>query len=140
MKVHVLDANALYRFLLDEPGAELVGRLFEQANHAGRPLQMSVVNWGEVYYAIARAEGFAATDSVFDRVRLLPLSLVDADEVVTKRAAQLKAGYGLPYADCFAAASAEPDGIVVTADTKNFSKIPGLRILALPRHIRKDVI
>ena len=65
---------------------------------------------------------------------------MDADEVVTKRAAQLKAGYGLPYADCFAAASAEPDGIVVTADTKNFSKIPGLRILALPRHIRKDVI
>jgi predicted nucleic acid-binding protein len=136
MKVHVLDANALYRFLVGETGAELVGQLFEQANDEGQPLLMSVVNWGEVYYAIARSEGFAETDKVFDRVRLLPIKILDANETLARRAAQLKAGYGLPYADCFAAATVGQQDVLVTADTKDFKKIPGLHILPLPQHKR----
>ena len=55
MKVHVLDANALYRFLTGGPGADMVGRLFREGRDAEQPLRMSVVNWGEVYYTIARA-------------------------------------------------------------------------------------
>ena len=31
MKSHVLDANALYRFLMDQPGADLVEGLFKRA-------------------------------------------------------------------------------------------------------------
>ena len=104
MKTHVLDANALYRFLTGGPGAEVVSRLFREARDANEPLRMSVVNWGEVYYTIARSEGFTETDRVMDRVRMLPLTILDADELVTTRAAKLKAGHGLPYADCFAAA------------------------------------
>jgi predicted nucleic acid-binding protein len=46
----------------------------------------------------------------------------------------LKAGYGLPYADCFAAATLESSGILVTSDAKDFRKIPGLHILRLPEH------
>ena len=46
----------------------------------------------------------------------------------------LLAGYGLRYADCFAAAIAEKDTIVVTSETKDFKKIPGLHILPLPDH------
>jgi predicted nucleic acid-binding protein len=95
---------------------------------------MSVVNWGEVYYTIARARGFSETDRVMERARMLPLSILDADEPMTMRAARLKAGYGLPYADCFAAAAADNGDILVTADAKDFKKIPGLRILSLPEH------
>jgi len=50
VKVHVLDANALYRFLIGGPGADIVNRLFKEARDADQPLRMSVVNWGEVYY------------------------------------------------------------------------------------------
>ena len=132
MKVHVLDANALYRFLTGGPGADVVSRLFREARDAEQPLRMSVVNWGEVYYTIARAQGFTETGKIMDRVKMLPLTILDADQSVTTKAARLKAGHGLPYADCFAAATAGISDVLVTSDAKDFRKIPGLHILALP--------
>jgi predicted nucleic acid-binding protein len=134
MKIHVLDANALYRYLIGGPGAETVSRLFREARDAEQPLHMSVVNWGEVYYTIARVQGFTETSKIMERVKMLPLAILDADEAVTTRAARLKAGHGLPYADCFAVASAAKGDVVVTSDAKDFKKIPGLQILALPEH------
>jgi predicted nucleic acid-binding protein len=138
MKVHVLDANALYRFLTGGPGANIVNRLFKEARDAEQPLRMSVINWGEVYYTIAKAEDFAETVRIMDRVKLLPLAVLDAGEGVTARAAQLKAGHGLPYADCFAAATAAKEHVLVTSDAKDFKKIPGLHILPLPEHKTKN--
>jgi predicted nucleic acid-binding protein len=134
MKAHVLDANSLYRFLTAGPGADIVSRLFKQARDAEQPVRMSVVNWGEVYYTIARAQGFPEAAKIMDRVKLLPLVVLDADEAVTARAAKLKAGHGLPYADCFAAATAEPNAVLVTSDAKDFRKVPGLHLLPLPEH------
>jgi predicted nucleic acid-binding protein len=134
MTFHVLDANALYRFLTAGPGADVVSRLFKEARDAERPVRMSVVNWGEVYYTIAKARGFAETAKIMERVQLLPLVILDAGQPVTTRAARLKAGHGLHYADCFAAATAETDGVLVTSDAKDFRKIPGLHLLALPSH------
>ncbi len=132
MKVHVLDANALYRYLTGGPGAEVVSRLFRDARDAEQPLRMSVVNWGEVYYTIARSTGFLETAKIMERVKMLPLAILDAEELTTTKAAKLKAGHGLPYADCFAAATVGAGDILVTSDAKDFRKIPSLRILALP--------
>jgi predicted nucleic acid-binding protein len=132
MKAYVLDANALYRFLTGGPGAEIVSRLFKEARDAKQPLHMSVINWGEVYYTIAKAQGFAETAKIMDRTKMLPLALLDADEAMTIRAARLKAGHGLPYADCYAAASVTPEAVLVTSDAKDFKKVPGLRVLPLP--------
>lgn len=134
MKVHVLDANALYRFLMDQPGADVVERLFKQARDANSALMMSVVNWGEVYYNIARKKGFQHAQEFMARVRLLPVSVIAADEPITETAARLKAGHGLPYADCFAAAVTGKENVLVTADAKDFKKIPWLQILALSQH------
>ena len=134
MRRYVLDANALYRYLTGGPGAELVSRLLKEARDTSQPLRMSVVNWGEVYYNLARARGFAETDRLMERVRLLPVAIVGADEAVTTRAARLKAGHGLHYADCFAAALVEADDVLVTSDSKDFRKIRELQVLALPSH------
>ncbi len=138
MKLYVLDANALYRFLIGGPGAETVSRLFKEARDAEQPLRMSVINWGEVYYTIAKVEGFAETARIMDRVRLLPVAVLDADETVTARAAQLKAGYGLPYADCFAAATVGKNDVLVTSDAKDFKKLPSIHVLPLPEHKKKS--
>jgi ribonuclease VapC len=134
MKGHVLDANALYRFLLNQPGAEVVEGLFKRARDANTTLMISVINWGEVYYNIARREGFRNAQEFMSRVRLLPISVISADEPITEAAAQLKTGHGLHYADCFAAAIAGKANFLVTADVKDFKKIPWLKILALPPH------
>src|ERR1700693_281910 len=134
MKTYVLDASALYRFLTGGPGADIVSRLFREGRDAEQPLRMSVVNWGEVYYTIARAQGFKEADKIMERGKVLPLTILDADEVVTNQAPRLKAGHGLHYADCFAAAMAGTGNVLVTSDVKDFKKIPGLRLLALPEH------
>jgi predicted nucleic acid-binding protein len=137
MKGHVLDASALFRFVTDGPGAEIVERLMQEARDEGSCLRMSVVNWGEVYYALARARGFVETSRVMERVKLLPLTILDADQTLVTRAAHLKAGCGLPYADCFAAASTGKGEVLVTSDAKDFRKVPALDLLALPQHSGK---
>jgi uncharacterized protein len=134
MKTYVLDASALYCFLTGGPGADVVAALFRESRDAEQSLRMSVVNWGEVYYTIARARGFAETARIMERVEMLPLEILDADGPTTTEAARLKAGHGLPYADCFAAATASSGQILVTSDVKDFKKIPNLRILPLPEH------
>jgi len=134
MKLHVLDANALYRYLTGGPGAGIVNGLFKQAREANQSILMSVVNWGEVHCAIAKAEGFAQAARIMDRVLLLPLTVMNADKLVTISAAKLKAGHGLPYADCFAAATAGSEGVLVTADAKDFRKVLWLRTEPLPEH------
>jgi predicted nucleic acid-binding protein len=68
------------------------------------------------------------------QVRLLPLSIVIADEKLTEIAAQLKSGYKVPYADCVAAALAGRTNVLVTADVKDFKKISWLQLVALPPH------
>jgi len=134
MKCHVLDANALYRFLMNQPGADVVEGLFKRARDANATLLLSVINWGEVYYNIAMKRGFKEAREFTGQVRLLPLTVINADEPITEAAAQFKAGYGLPYADCFAAAITGKGNILVTADVKDFKKIPWLQVLPLPQH------
>jgi len=139
MKTYVLDASALYRFLTGGPGADVVSGLFRNGRDAEQPLWMSIVNWGEVYYTVARAQGFTEAGKVMERAKMLPLAILDADESVTTQAARLKAGHGLPFSDCFAAATAANGHVLVTSDVKDFKKIPGLQILALPEHRRKAI-
>ena len=134
MKRMVLDASAVMTFFENRPGADKVEDLIHLGLADKRQLLMSVVNWGEVYYTIARARGLPEAARIMERVKLLPLAVLDADEAVTARAAKLKAGYGLPYADCFAAATAETNGVLVTSDAKDFRKVPGLHLLPLPEH------
>ena len=134
MRSHALNASALYRFLLNEPGAEVVAGLFKRARDADATLMISVINWGEVYYGIARRRGLRVAQEIMAQVRHLPLRVINADEPITEAAARLKSGHGLPYADCFAAVIAGKTNVLVTADVKDFKRIRWLKILALPPH------
>ncbi len=54
MATKVLDSWALIAFFEDEPAAEAVEKILEQATAEKHKLLMSVVNWGEVYYNTMR--------------------------------------------------------------------------------------
>ena len=136
MKTHVLDANALYRFLYRGPGFETVRGILKEAFQVQTPVLMSVINWGEVHYTMVRQIGIRNATATLRELQQLPLKIREADLDQTKMAAELKASYGLPYADCFAAALAGKTGIVVTADVKDFAKIPWLQTVPLPPHGR----
>jgi predicted nucleic acid-binding protein len=137
MKTYVLDASALVAFFEDRAGAEKVEELLARAAEAKRPLLMSVVSWGEVYYSVWRAvagrhgdssspgsgtAGEPAAEAIARRIAQLPIQIVDADLQLTALAASLKAQHQLPYAACFAAALAQSrQAALVTAD-RDFSE------------------
>ncbi len=132
MRRHVLDANALYRFLTAGEGGETVRELLEDAVRNNSPVLMSVINWGEVYYTIARHEGYKKADAAMREAENSPIVVVEVDMAQAEAAGRIRAGYGLPYADCFAAVLAGKDGILVTSDVKDFKKVPWVRTLPLP--------
>jgi predicted nucleic acid-binding protein len=119
----VLDASAVMTFFLNRPGADKVEQLLERAAVGACQLFMSVVNWGEVYYSVWRAEGEATAQNIAAEIAQLPIDLVPATYVLTKLAAELHARHKLPYADCFAASlAATRDAPVATADT-DFARV-----------------
>ena len=125
MPTKVLDAYALLAFLLDEPGADTVRGLLIDAVAGKDALAMSVVNLGEVWYAIARAISPAAADQYLQRIRGMGVEIVDADWEITRQAALFKMPGKISYADCFAAALAKRlDAEVVTGD-KEFKVLEG---------------
>jgi predicted nucleic acid-binding protein len=102
----VLDSWALLCYLEQEPGFEKIIDLFEKAVESSKPLFMCVVNWGEVYYQIARRFGDTKAQDIEQLIETLPIKLVEANKDLTREAARIKAIKRMAYADCFAIALA----------------------------------
>lgn len=121
----VLDSYSVIAYLENEPGADRVGQLIKQARDRERPLLLSVVNWGEVYYIACRAGGKAAADKAMQSLETLPIELVDADRDMALAAAQLKAAHRMSYADCFAAALAKRRKAELVTGDHEFKEVEG---------------
>ena len=112
MAAKILDASAVMIFLQDEPGADGVRSLLLKAEEGAVKLVMSVVNLGEVWYAIARVKSPETADQYIQQIRGMAIDIVDVDWQLARQAAVYKA-----YADCFVAALAQSrKGEVVTGD------------------------
>lgn len=123
MKRFVLDSSALLTLLLDRPGADKVGDLMEQALAGRRELSMSVINWGEVYYSVWRDRGPGFAHHFLKAIAQLPVALLPVDLDLTRQAAEFKANYNLPYADCFAAALAFERHATLATSDQDFTSI-----------------
>ena len=102
----VLDSRALLCYLEREPGFEKMIELFEKAVETSKPLLMCIVNWGEVYYHVARRHGEQKAREIEQLIETLPITLIDADKNLTREAARTKTTKRMAYADCFAVALA----------------------------------
>jgi predicted nucleic acid-binding protein len=134
MKVYVLDANAALRYLVNGPGGDKVETLIDRAAKGEIKVFMSVVNWGEALYTLARTTGF--TQATADLRSLgLAIEFMPANQAQAEVAAGIKLRYKLGYADCYAATLAiQLSATLVTADPE-FAKLgKQIRILALPPH------
>ncbi len=67
---------------------------------------MCIVNWGEVYYQVARRFGEQKAQEIEKLIQTLPITLVEADKALAREAARVKATKRIAYADCFAVALA----------------------------------
>lgn len=133
---YVLDANALLSFIEESPGAvEKVRHLLTEALRRHRPLLMSAVNWGEVFYIAWKRHGESKARQTEEQLQHLPIVVMPADRERATSAGALKQKYGLGYADAFAAELAMERGAwLVTADPE-FTKIgKALSLYSLPRH------
>ena len=97
--------------------------LIDQAIQGKVQLLMSVVNWGEVYYSTWRYRGYDAATLVSAEIAKLPIEMEDANFEATRMAAEMKARYRLPYADCFAASLARRKGATVVTSDRDFKSV-----------------
>jgi uncharacterized protein len=113
----VLDSWALIAWIRDEPSAEVVDHLLNQAERQKLLLHVSWIHIGEVYYMLARKAGVSTAELFLAKVPLLPVRLHSPNPVMVVQAARLKASHRISYADGFAIAFAiETGASVVTGD------------------------
>ena len=128
---YVLDSYALLAFFEAETGSDRVKNILEAAEAGKCRVNMCVVNLGEVVYITERERGLQKAQEVIARIDELPVTIGNADKVLTLAAAHLKTVCPISYADCFAAALAiQKGGILVTGDPE-FRKVKpdcGLRV------------
>jgi predicted nucleic acid-binding protein len=125
MATKVLDSWALMAFLHDEPAAAEVERLLLQAADEKHKLLLCVVNWGEIYYSVARAEGEAVAEQKAADLATLAIDLVPVDDdlKLAREAAKLKATKRMAYADCFAAALAKTRNAELVTGDPEFKEV-----------------
>ena len=136
MATKVLDSWALMAFLHDEPAAEEVEKLLVKSAEDKHKLLLCVVNWGEIYYSIARAEGEAVAEQKTADLATLAIELVPVtdDLQLVREAAKLKAAKKLAYADCFTAALAKLRGVEVVTGDPEFKEVDGeVKVAWLPK-------
>jgi len=113
----VLDSYALIAYFENEPGADRVKELLQQAEGSRKLLLMSMVNWGEVYYVLSRSKGESKAEESILIMDQLPITFVEINRTITYQAARLKVRYAVAFGDCFAAALALVNqGQVLTGD------------------------
>jgi ribonuclease VapC len=122
------------RYLTNGIGAEKVSALIHRSYQCEVRLLISVVNWGEALYSLARTAGLSKATADLKAMSAF-MEPVAIDEKLAEAAATVKFHYKLGYADCFAAALAmRMDATLVTSDP-DFAKLgKQIKTLALPRH------
>ena len=121
--IKVLDTYALIAFFEDEPGADFVRGLLLDAETGSLKLAMSVVNLGEVWYAVARTVSATRADVVIQEIQGMSIEIVNADWELTHQAAIYKSKSSLSYADCFAAALGKLRQAEVITGNPEFQKL-----------------
>lgn len=105
--IKVLDASALLAYLEKESGYEKVKEAFVRAADTDKRLLMSTVNWGEVFYILAKEYDMDKAEEIAALIQTFPIEIISVDRELAKQAAIFKAEKKLPYADCFAITSAQ---------------------------------
>ncbi len=117
MAKYVLDSYALLAFFRDEPGADAVEKLLNEAAEDTHELYITSVNVGEVYYMSCRKDSAAKANQVWETMKKFPLHFVTADLDLALVAAKIKANHKLSYADAFAAAlTIQKKATLITGD------------------------
>jgi ribonuclease VapC len=114
---YILDAFALMAYLENEPGAERVEAILEDAEKGKSHIYISIINLGEVVYNIERKHGLSKAQDALGLFQKMPIEILPADNQTVLAGAHIKANYPLSYADAFVVVAAQHiNGIIMTGD------------------------
>ena len=119
----ILDAYPLIVLLSQQEGCEKVEDLFQGDLQSPKRFLLSMINWGEIYYSILRNYGEESAEQSTEIIERLRVEVVPVDLALTKQAAIYKAGGGLSYADCFAAALAKRESATLVTGDPEFKRL-----------------
>ncbi|HEY3797032.1 MAG TPA: PIN domain-containing protein [Caulobacteraceae bacterium] len=126
-----LDSNALIEVM--KRRRPQVRRAFEAAIAQGVEMWVSVIIAHELRFGAAfggRAEEQQLTDRVLASLSIAPITEADADAATTVRLALERTGRRIGAMDLLIAGQALGRGwTLVTANTHEFSRVPGLQLL-----------
>ena len=117
----VFDAFPLLVLIRKQNGWERVRDSVDEATDGGFRHFISLINLGEVYYMMLREHGEELAQKMLDGILDSPFDIITPTFEHMKQAARWKAGGGLSYADCYAAALAFERGIPLLTGDKEFS-------------------
>jgi predicted nucleic acid-binding protein len=129
---YVLDSYALFALLQNEKGRVRVIELVAQAQNDSIALHLSLINWGEIIYAVERRQSAQVAREVMQDIDKMPIALVEVNRARVEAAAHIKSQYAVSYADAFAIALAqELNATLVTGDPEIKSVEPVISLLWL---------
>ena len=133
-ETYVLDSFAILAVLGREAGGDQVADLLRRAQVGEAHLMMTWVNVGEVAYIVERRHGSGRLYEVLGLLGSTAIEFVPVGRSLALRAAGIKAGHALAYADAFAAALAASEGAVLVTGDPEFKPLEGtVSIHWLPR-------
>jgi predicted nucleic acid-binding protein len=107
LRATVFDSYAVLALFFNEPGAEQVKEILNEAADASRPILITAVNWAEVLYRVSREQGETGVSEAKRFERTMPVDVVTADLALAELAAEYKAAHKMSLADAFTAALAK---------------------------------
>jgi predicted nucleic acid-binding protein len=123
MKVYLLDTSALLTLRDDEPGADRVAEVLEQAQQGAARCLGCFITLMEVLYRVWRDEREAAGRLAYEQCMALPIVWIHESPDLLKRAAGLKAVHSLSLADAWIAACALEHGAVLIHKDPEFQAV-----------------
>jgi predicted nucleic acid-binding protein len=127
MTTYIVDACAMLAVLSNEPGADIVEKIYIKAALGEVELTMNKINLLEVYYDLIRAYGKKRANEILHEIRRLPIRIYhEITDDVFMEAGRLKTTYKISLADSIAMAQAiVSGGDFLTADHHEFDAIEG---------------
>jgi predicted nucleic acid-binding protein len=122
-KPFLFDSCALLKLFQKEEGFEKVVRVLEQNRRGHLTNYLNAINLGEILYVTKREFGDQKKVEVLAGIERLGFTILPIPNKLIFQAAEFKAQFGIPYADCFVLASAlEHQAVIVTCDA-DFKKV-----------------
>lgn len=121
----VFDSSAVLTLLFDEPSAEKVESILQNAADDKREVLISAVNWAEVLYRVLQMQGNVGLETARKLEDQSPLKVVEVDRDLAEISARLKLTYGLPLIDAFCAALVKKERAMLVTSDRDFEAAKG---------------